>query len=57
MNESSLSRERSASLTFALNSGKDSVSFSAASKTVFQRIGPLLEIEKFVNFTVNLGIV
>ena len=34
-------------------SGKDSISFRVASKTVFQRIGPLLE---FVNFIVDLGI-
>ena len=47
---------RNISLIFALNSGKDSFSFSVASKTVFQRIGPLLEIPKFVNFIVELGI-
>ena len=47
---------RNISLIFALNSGKDSFSFSVASKTVFQRIGPLLEIPKFVNFIVDLGI-
>ena len=44
-------------VTFALNSGKDSISFSVASKTVFQRIGLLLEIAKFVNFIADLGIV
>ena len=42
-------------LTFALNSGKVSVSFNVACKTVFQRIGFFLEIEKFVNFIVDKG--
>ena len=31
------------------------ISFSVVSKTVFQRIGPLLEIAKFVSFIVDLG--
>ena len=44
-------------MTFALNSGKDPISFSVLSKTVFQKIGPQLEIEKFVDFIVGLGIV
>ena len=56
-NKSSLSHDRSISLTFALNGGKDSISLSAIYKTVFQWIAPLLEIAKFVNFIVNLGIV
>ena len=43
-------------MTFALNSGKDSISFSVPSITVFQRIGLLLEIAKFVNVIVHLGI-
>ena len=51
-----MSRERSISLTFALNSGKDFISFSVASKTVFQRIGPFPEIAKFVNLIVDLRI-
>ena len=55
--KSSLSRERSISLTFGLDRGKDFISFSFASKTVFQRIGLLLEIAKFVNFIIDLGIV
>ena len=50
-----LSRERSIYFAFALKSGKDSISFSVASKTVCQKIGPPLEIAKFVNFIVELG--
>ena len=37
-------------MSFALNSGKDSINFTVAFKTVFQRVGILLEIAKFVNF-------
>ena len=51
-----MSRERDISGTFALNGGKYFIFFSAASKTVFQRIRPLLEIAKFVNLIVDLGI-
>ena len=43
-------------MTFAWNSGKDFIRFSVASKTVFQRVRALLEIAKFVNFIVDLGI-
>ena len=49
-------RESLLSLIFALNSDKDSISFSVVSKTVFQMNGHLLEIAKFVNFIVDLGI-
>ena len=40
--------------TFVLNSGKDYIPFSVASKTVFHMIGPLLEIAKFVNICLIL---
>ena len=37
-------------MSFALNSGKDSISYRVAFKTIFQRVAILLEISKFVNF-------
>ena len=37
-----------------LGSGRDSICFSVISKTVFQRIGSLLEIAKLLKFIVNL---
>ena len=40
-------------MAYVLHNGKDSISFSVVSKTVFQRIGPLLEIAKFVSFIVD----
>ena len=39
-----------------LSSGKNSICFSVISKTIFQRIGSLLEIAKLLKFIVNLGI-
>ena len=42
---------------FCLSSGNDFIYVSVTSKTVFQRIGPLLEVEKFANFIVDLRIV
>ena len=39
-----------------LGSGRDSICFSVISKTVFQRIGSLLEIAKLLKFIVNFGI-
>ena len=44
------------SLSFALSSGKDYISFIVVSKTVLQRIGRLLEIAKLVHFIGHLGI-
>ena len=51
-----MSGERDISLSFALNGGKYFIFFSVTSKTVFQRIRPLLEIAKFVKLIVDLGI-
>ena len=42
-------------MSFALNSSNDPISFSVASKTVFQGIGPFLEMAKFVKFIADLG--